>query len=77
MYEKDEKQPWSNFYHRVYCSKICSAEKGVKNIIFIEKEKKFGGNSAKATSGINGAKTQMQQKQNIQDDVEKFAEVNQ
>jgi succinate dehydrogenase/fumarate reductase flavoprotein subunit len=41
-------------------------------VTLIEKEKAVGGNSAKATSGINGAVTEAQRRKQIQDSVEAF-----
>ena len=40
---------------------------GSHPIVIFEKEEKFGGNSMKATSGINGADTEFQQSANIKD----------
>ncbi|KAK9720614.1 Osmotic growth protein [Basidiobolus ranarum] len=44
------------------------------NVILIDKSSFYGGNSTKATSGINGALTRTQIKQGIQDSVEAFYE---
>ncbi|ETO02845.1 flavocytochrome c, partial [Reticulomyxa filosa] len=42
-------------------------------VILIEKEKRFGGNSVRASSGINAAHTKHQKEQGINDSVELFA----
>jgi len=42
-------------------------------IYLIEKEKGIGGNSAKATSGINGALTKYQKELGIEDSIEQFS----
>eukprot|EP00761_Pharyngomonas_kirbyi_P007210 gb/GECH01007220.1/.p1 GENE.gb/GECH01007220.1/~~gb/GECH01007220.1/.p1 ORF type:complete len:546 (+),score=151.86 gb/GECH01007220.1/:1-1638(+) len=42
------------------------------SVILIDKEKRLGGNSGKASSGINGIFTQAQQKENIEDSFDKF-----
>jgi len=42
-------------------------------IYLIEKEKGIGGNSAKATSGINGALTKYQKEKGIEDSLEQFS----
>jgi flavocytochrome c len=42
-------------------------------IYLIEKEKNFGGNSAKATSGMNGALTKYQKELGIEDSLEQFS----
>ena len=42
-------------------------------IYLIEKEKNIGGNSAKATSGINGALTKYQKELGIEDSLEQFS----
>ncbi|ORY01525.1 Flavocytochrome c [Basidiobolus meristosporus CBS 931.73] len=42
-------------------------------VTLIEKEANLGGNSAKATSGINGVPTRVQALQGVEDTVEKFA----
>ncbi|CUI14393.1 unnamed protein product [Bodo saltans] len=42
------------------------------SVLLIDKSAFLGGNSTKATSGINGTPTQAQMKANIQDTVEKF-----
>lgn len=44
------------------------------NTILLDKQKFIGGNSTKATSGINGAYTTTQQKLGIQDSIESFKE---
>ena len=44
------------------------------SVTIIEKEKNIGGNSAKATSGINGAGTEAQKAMNILDTVDKFVQ---
>merc|ERR1719461_2313115 len=41
-------------------------------IVVFEKESKFGGNSMKATSGINGANTEFQNAENIKDSANDF-----
>ena len=46
--------------------------KGKLKILLLEKEKKFGGNSIKATSGINILNSPLQKKQNISDSFELF-----
>ena len=46
--------------------------KGKLKILLLEKEKKFGGNSLKATSGINILNSPQQKKQNISDSFELF-----
>merc|ERR1711953_806638 len=46
-------------------------EHGIK-VVVIDKSSFFGGNSTKATSGINGALTKSQRKLNIQDSPEIF-----
>merc|ERR1711953_466157 len=48
-------------------------EHGIK-VVVIDKSSFFGGNSTKATSGINGALTKSQRKLNIQDSPEIFEE---
>lgn len=48
------------------CAAVESARCGA-SVVLIEKEKNVGGNSAKATSGINGWGTQYQAMQSIQD----------
>jgi len=48
-------------------------EAGATNIIIFDKEPKVGGNSAKATSGINGAVSEPQQSLNIEDSIAQFA----
>jgi succinate dehydrogenase/fumarate reductase flavoprotein subunit len=48
-------------------------EHGIK-VLCIDKSAFFGGNSTKATSGINGALTKSQRKLNITDSPETFAE---
>ena len=48
-------------------------EHGIK-VCVIDKSAFFGGNSTKATSGINGAHTKSQRKLNIADSPEVFAE---
>ena len=45
---------------------------GKLKILLLEKEKKFGGNSIKATSGINILNSPLQKKQNISDSFELF-----
>lgn len=42
------------------------------NVLLLEKTKNVGGNSAKATSGINGAGTSVQREKHIEDKVELF-----
>ncbi|KAE9553738.1 hypothetical protein FO519_003048 [Halicephalobus sp. NKZ332] len=42
------------------------------SVILIDKSKDIGGNSAKASSGINGAGTETQKKLNIEDTTDKF-----
>ncbi|KAK9728036.1 hypothetical protein K7432_001352 [Basidiobolus ranarum] len=43
------------------------------HVTLIEKEGRLGGNSAKATSGMNGVPTKAQELQGIKDTIEKFA----
>ena len=45
---------------------------GAQKVIILEKEKYYGGNSVKATSGINGALTNLQSENNITDSYELF-----
>ncbi|EPY38186.1 NADH-dependent fumarate reductase [Angomonas deanei] len=49
------------------CTAAIEAANCGAQVVLLEKEKKIGGNSAKATSGINGWGTRTQAKQNIQD----------
>jgi len=42
------------------------------SVVLIDKMKSFGGNSAKATSGINGAHTKYQIESNINDSIQEF-----
>lgn len=49
------------------CSAAVEAANCGANVILLEKEPKIGGNSAKATSGINAWGTRAQAEQNIQD----------
>jgi flavocytochrome c len=51
---------------------IQAARDGVREVVIIEKEPRMGGNSAKATSGINGWGTQVQKAAGIQDSGELF-----
>ena len=53
---------------------ILSASDSLKShpIVVFEKEEKFGGNSMKATSGINGAETEFQSDANIKDNANDF-----
>ena len=44
------------------------------SVVLLEQESHLGGNSAKASSGINGAESRHQFEQNISDSVEAFAE---
>ena len=46
--------------------------KGEKKILILEKMPKFGGNSAKATSGINMLNTPLQEKEGVKDSFEIF-----
>ena len=46
--------------------------KGEKKILLLEKTPKFGGNSAKATSGINMLNTPLQEKEGVKDSFEIF-----
>jgi len=55
------------------CASIEAAKRGAK-VIIIDKEGQLGGNSAKASSGMNGANTQAQKDQGIADSVEQFME---
>ncbi|CAK9080751.1 unnamed protein product [Durusdinium trenchii] len=55
------------------CATIEAAKRGAK-VTIIDKEANLGGNSAKASSGMNGANTQAQRDQGITDSVEKFIE---
>jgi len=52
-------------------SAIEAARRGSK-VVLLDSEKRIGGNSAKATSGINGAPTERQKQKNIQDSEEEF-----
>ena len=54
---------------------ILSSKNKLKShpIIMLEKEPKFGGNSMKATSGINGAGTEFQKDSDIKDDPNVFS----
>ena len=54
---------------------ILSSQNKLKShpIIMFEKEPKFGGNSMKATSGINGANTEFQTESEINDNTNAFA----
>ncbi|EPY23732.1 NADH-dependent fumarate reductase [Strigomonas culicis] len=54
------------------CAAAIEAANCGAQVILLEKEKKLGGNSAKATSGINGWGTRAQAKQNIMDDGKYF-----
>ena len=45
---------------------------GQKKILILEKMKKFGGNSAKATSGINMLNTPLQEKEGVKDSYNSF-----
>jgi flavocytochrome c len=51
---------------------LTALEAGAK-VIVVEKEKKLGGNSVRASSGINASETHHQKKQNIKDSNELFA----
>ena len=51
---------------------IQAARDGAREVVIIEKEPRMGGNSAKATSGINGWGTQVQKAAGIQDSGELF-----
>lgn len=44
-----------------------------KRVVLIEKEKKLGGNSVRASSGINASETHHQKEQNVPDTNELFA----
>ena len=46
--------------------------KGQKKILVLEKTPKFGGNSAKATSGINMLNTPLQEKEGVKDSFDIF-----
>eukprot|EP01084_Bolivina_argentea_P046517 85669_1 len=54
--------------------KILESQNKLKShpIVIFEKEEKFGGNSMKATSGINGANTEFQKNANIIDNLNDF-----
>jgi len=41
-------------------------------VLLIDKNNTYGGNSAKATSGINGVQTSTQSKLKVEDSVEQF-----
>ncbi|KPA86013.1 putative NADH-dependent fumarate reductase [Leptomonas pyrrhocoris] len=51
---------------------IQAARDGVREVVILEKEPRMGGNSAKATSGINGWGTRVQKAAGIQDSGELF-----
>jgi len=51
---------------------LTALEAGLK-VILVEKEKKLGGNSVRASSGINASETHHQKEQNIKDSNELFA----
>jgi flavocytochrome c len=51
---------------------IAAAKEGSK-VLLLEKEAKFGGNSSKATSGINGCGTRLQKDRGIPDSSQMFA----
>ncbi|KPI86888.1 putative NADH-dependent fumarate reductase [Leptomonas seymouri] len=51
---------------------IQAASDGVREVVIIEKEPRLGGNSAKATSGINGWGTRVQKAAGIEDSGELF-----
>ncbi|KAK9713039.1 hypothetical protein K7432_006741 [Basidiobolus ranarum] len=53
------------------CAAIEAYKKGA-NVCLLEKEARIGGNSAKATSGINGVPTEAQKVAGIEDTVEEF-----
>jgi len=48
-------------------------EHGAERVILVDKEVRIGGNSAKATSGMNGAGSEPQKDQNVEDSVKGFA----
>lgn len=54
------------------CSAAIEASRCGAQVIIIDKEKTLGGNSAKATSGINGWGTHAQAKQNVEDNCTYF-----
>jgi len=56
---------------KIYTDDLAKNHKFPK-IYLIEKEKGIGGNSAKATSGINGALTKYQKELGIEDSIEQF-----
>jgi succinate dehydrogenase/fumarate reductase flavoprotein subunit len=47
-------------------------EAGAKKVVLVDKETNLGGNSAKASSGINGCETKVQKKLGIVDKIELF-----
>ena len=49
--------------------------KGEKKILLLEKLPKFGGNSAKATSGINMLNTPLQEKEGVKDSYDIFFKI--
>ncbi|CAJ1431119.1 unnamed protein product [Effrenium voratum] len=55
------------------CASIEAAKKGAL-VTIIDKEAQLGGNSVKASSGMNGAATQAQRDHGIEDSVERFVQ---
>lgn len=55
-------------------SAAIEAEKAGAKVVLFEKERSVGGNSAKATSGINGCETKTQQALGVEDSKDKFSE---
>jgi succinate dehydrogenase/fumarate reductase flavoprotein subunit len=55
-------------------SAAIESARGGANVLIIEKTKNAGGNSAKASSGINGAETMVQSSLDIEDNVGTFQE---
>jgi succinate dehydrogenase/fumarate reductase flavoprotein subunit len=51
---------------------ISALEEGVSKVYLLDKEKDLGGNSAKATSGINACGTEAQEAAKINDSPDKF-----
>lgn len=51
---------------------ISALENGASKVYLLDKEKDLGGNSAKATSGMNGCNTRAQEAAGVKDSPDKF-----